>query len=65
MEFPIRCFTCGAPIAQQYNDFLRLINEESKTVEESLNHLKINRVCCRRMFVSHIDMSEVARYKKR
>ncbi|MCD6279886.1 DNA-directed RNA polymerase subunit N [Candidatus Micrarchaeota archaeon] len=63
MEFPIRCFTCGAPIAQHYDNYVKLL-EEGKTPSEALDELGIKRYCCRRMFVSYIEFDDVKQYKR-
>jgi DNA-directed RNA polymerase subunit N (RpoN/RPB10) len=36
MLIPIRCFTCGAMIANKWEDYCRLINAEGKTPREAL-----------------------------
>tara|TARA_Y100000591_G_C21519057_1_gene538392 strand:- start:135 stop:377 length:243 start_codon:yes stop_codon:yes gene_type:complete len=50
MSFPIRCFTCGKVIANKYEKFLQYDNKET-----AFNDLKIERYCCKRMFLTHID----------
>ncbi|OHS94429.1 DNA-directed RNA polymerases I, II, and III subunit RPABC5 [Tritrichomonas foetus] len=55
MLIPIRCFTCGAMIANKYESYCDLL-KEGKTPEEALNILKIHRFCCRRMFLAHADL---------
>jgi len=40
-----------------YNDIIS--NDMKNTIEnETLNKLNITRYCCRRMFISHVDLSE-------
>ncbi len=64
MEFPVRCFTCGRPIAQDYEKFEKLI-KEGKKPGEVLDQLNIRRYCCRRMFISYVDLTiEVSKYKR-
>ncbi len=63
MEFPIRCFTCGRPIAQDYEKYLALL-EEGKSPKEALDQLGIKRYCCRRMFLTHITIEEIKYYKR-
>ncbi|MCD6226923.1 DNA-directed RNA polymerase subunit N [Candidatus Micrarchaeota archaeon] len=64
MEFPIRCFTCGRPIAQHYDEYKRLIRE-GKTPGEALDQLGVKRYCCRRMFISYVDLTNiVSKYKR-
>jgi len=70
--FPVRCFTCGALIGHLWEPFKesveKRINElREKGVEidksvlgkvmiETLNDLGVKRYCCRRMFLSHVDI---------
>ncbi|PKP54679.1 MAG: DNA-directed RNA polymerase subunit N [Candidatus Altiarchaeales archaeon HGW-Altiarchaeales-3] len=63
MIIPIRCFTCGKPIAQDWEEYEeRSSSGESK--KEILDSLGYERYCCRRMFVSHADIiDEVMQYK--
>ncbi len=54
MLVPVRCFTCGKLIANVFNEYTSRVKsgEESNKVMDSL---KINRYCCRRMFVSTVE----------
>jgi len=63
MIIPIRCFSCGKPIAQLWQDFKERVakGDEPKKVDE----LGLKRYCCRSMFVGHIDLiDEVAKFRK-
>ncbi len=63
LEFPVRCFTCGAVIGDLYQQYKKLIKE--KSVDVALDELGIERYCCRRMFISHVEIMEnVLKYKK-
>jgi len=55
MLIPIRCFTCGSLIGDKYEEFVRRIKngEEAKKV---LDDMKIERYCCRRMLLTHIEV---------
>lgn len=54
MIFPIRCFTCGKVIGNMYNDYQNLI--EKLTPLEALDRLNVSKYCCRRMFLSHVNI---------
>ncbi|MEM4165917.1 MAG: DNA-directed RNA polymerase subunit N [Candidatus Bilamarchaeaceae archaeon] len=54
MEFPVRCFTCGSVIGHLYSDYKKLAAE--KGPEVAMDELGINRYCCRRMFLTHVDV---------
>ena len=60
MIIPVRCFSCGALIAHKWEEF----NEKKAAGSDpmsALDELGIDRYCCRRMFVSHIELiKEVA-----
>jgi DNA-directed RNA polymerase subunit N len=53
---PVRCFTCGKPI-RKWESF-----EAAVTLGEKpglvLDMLGILRICCRRMYISHIEVPE-------
>lgn len=51
---PVRCFTCGALIADKYQTYIKLIKTGEKT-EDAMNELNIKRYCCRRMFLSNVE----------
>ena len=57
MLIPVRCFSCGIVIADRWNKYKELI-EEGKTVEEAWDEVKLTRYCCRRMYVSHVELIE-------
>jgi DNA-directed RNA polymerase subunit N len=57
MIIPVRCFTCGKLIADKWEDFDRRVKagEDAKKVLDSLG---VKRYCCRRMILSHIEISD-------
>ena len=63
MEFPVRCFTCGAVIGDLYEKDKEGI--ETKPPAEVLSELGVKRYCCRRMFLGHVEgMEVIQKYKK-
>lgn len=64
MIIPIRCFTCGKPIAQDLEDYVKRIDkgENPKSILDSLGY---SRYCCRRMFLTHSDLIDEAMQHKR
>jgi len=52
---PIRCFTCGALIGDKWEEFKKRI-ENGEDPKKVLDDLGVKRYCCRRMFLSHIDL---------
>ena len=64
MIIPIRCFSCGKPIAHLWEQYKKKIEEgeDSKTV---LDRLELERYCCRAMFLGQADLVElVGKFKK-
>lgn len=55
MIIPIRCFSCGKLIAHVYHPYLELI-EKGEAPEKAFLDLGIERFCCKRMIVSHVDL---------
>ncbi len=56
MLIPVRCFTCGKLIGDKWEKYVSLL-KEGKTSKEALDELGIERYCCRRMFISHVDLT--------
>lgn len=56
MIIPIRCFTCGKVIGNKWDMYKDLIKQHSEG--EALDILKLNRYCCRRMILTHVDLIE-------
>lgn len=64
MIFPIRCFSCGKPIGHLWFKYKELL-QQGKTPKEALDELKIERICCRQIFLSHYEeIEELAHIKK-
>lgn len=55
MIIPIRCFTCGKEISSRWEPYLELLRTD-KTEAEALDELGMTRICCRRMFLGHVDI---------
>ncbi|TFG22346.1 MAG: DNA-directed RNA polymerase subunit N [Promethearchaeota archaeon] len=55
MIIPIRCFSCGKLIAHVYQPYLDLL-EKGESSEIAFEKLGIDRFCCKRMIVAHVDL---------
>jgi len=55
MIIPVRCFTCGKVIGHLWEEFKKRI-ENGEDPGKVLDDLGIKKECCRRMFISHIEM---------
>ena len=70
MIIPVRCFTCGKIIGEAYEQFkprkkayddaIKAGEKPKETPKEILDDLKIDRYCCRRMILAHVDLLEEA-----
>ena len=71
MIIPIRCFTCGKVIGSKYSQYKKLISEKKddnnlvinnnnidkvNDNKEIFSKLSIDRYCCKRILLSHIDL---------
>ncbi|MCD6085210.1 MAG: DNA-directed RNA polymerase subunit N [Desulfurococcales archaeon] len=55
MLFPVRCFTCGAVIGDKWEEFVKRVSS-GEDPGRVLDELGVKRYCCRRMFISHINL---------
>ena len=55
MMFPIRCMTCGKPIAHLWDEYKAKI-EKGEEPGKVLDSLGIKRYCCRSIFLTHTDL---------
>jgi DNA-directed RNA polymerase subunit N len=64
MIIPIRCFSCGKPIAHLWEEFKKRMadGEDPKKVFEEIG---VERFCCRSVFMGQEDLIElVGKFKK-
>ncbi|MDY7082594.1 MAG: DNA-directed RNA polymerase subunit N [Halobacteria archaeon] len=58
MTIPVRCFTCGKVVSEEYEEFDQR-TDEGEDPSEVLDDLGVERYCCRRMMVAHKDLVDV------
>ncbi len=64
MIIPIRCFSCGKPIAHLWEKFKQKV-ESGQDPKQALDELGIKRYCCRQIFLGHVDLTQlIAKFKK-
>ena len=64
MIIPIRCFSCGKPIAHLWKEYKQRV-EEGETSRKILDEFELERYCCRSMFLGQIDLTElIGKFKK-
>eukprot|EP01065_Artemidia_motanka_P008964 TRINITY_DN14559_c0_g1_i1.p1 TRINITY_DN14559_c0_g1~~TRINITY_DN14559_c0_g1_i1.p1 ORF type:complete len:144 (+),score=13.98 TRINITY_DN14559_c0_g1_i1:69-500(+) len=56
MIIPIRCFTCGKVIGNKRDQFLNLVRYHHYTEGQALDEIGLERYCCRRMMLTHVDL---------
>jgi DNA-directed RNA polymerase subunit N len=63
MIIPVRCFTCGRVIASDYTKFAERVGK-GEDPKEVLDSLGVDRYCCRRMILTHVDLiDEISNYE--
>ena len=71
---PVRCFTCGKIISDVFENYKKRYDEYKKVVDagekpketpkQILDNLGVERYCCRRMLLTHVDLiGEAAPYE--
>ncbi len=64
MIIPVRCFSCGKPIAHLWEKFKKRITE-GENQKKVLDELGLERYCCRSVFLGQSDLVElVGKFKK-
>ncbi len=64
MIIPIRCFSCGKPIAHLYQEYKKLV-EEGMSQKDALDELGVKRYCCRAQMLGQTDtLKLVNKFKK-
>lgn len=64
MIIPIRCYSCGKPIAHLWEMYAERI-EKGEKPKKVLDSLGLKRYCCRAQFLGHIDLiDDVSKFKK-
>ncbi len=63
MLVPIRCITCGRPLAHLYDKFRERI-EAGEEPRKVLDELGVESMCCRVTLMTSVDrMKEITRFK--
>lgn len=64
MIIPIRCWSCGKPIAQCWEEY-EARSKKGESKKDILDDLGVERYCCRAMFLGHVDLIDTAaQFKK-
>jgi DNA-directed RNA polymerase subunit N len=52
---PVRCLSCGKVVSGYFEEYQKR-TQEGENPKEVLHDLGINKYCCRRMFISHVEV---------
>jgi DNA-directed RNA polymerase subunit N len=64
MIIPVRCFSCGKPIGQLWEEYDKRV-KSGEVAGKILDDLELERYCCRAALLGHADMlPEIAKFKK-
>jgi DNA-directed RNA polymerase subunit N len=64
MIIPIRCVSCGKPIAHLWEEFKKR-SQEGEDTKKVLDELGLDRYCCRSIFLGQVDTLElINKFKK-
>ena len=64
MIIPIRCFSCGKPVGQLYQEYQEQV-EKGITPKKVMDSLGLERYCCRGLFIGHVDLiDDAGEFKK-
>ncbi len=64
MIIPIRCFSCGKPVAHLWEKYKERV-EKGEDPKKVMDDLGLKRYCCRALFLGHVELLEkIAQYKK-
>ena len=64
MIIPIRCFSCGKPIAQYWEKYSERV-AKGEDRGKVMTEFGMDRYCCRAMFLGHVDLIDTtAQFKK-
>ncbi len=56
MMMPVRCFTCGAVVADHWEEYDKKVNQNHEDAAKVLDEMGFKRYCCRRMFLSNMEL---------
>jgi len=55
MLIPVRCWSCGKVVAHLYDQYKTAV-AAGEDPQKVLDDIGLERYCCRRMYVGHIDL---------
>jgi DNA-directed RNA polymerase subunit N len=55
MIIPVRCFSCGKLVGDKWEPFSKRV-AAGEPPKEALDDVGVDRYCCRRMLLSHVEL---------
>ena len=55
MIIPVRCFSCGKLVGDKWEPFSKRV-AAGESPKEVLDDVGVERYCCRRMLLSHVEL---------
>lgn len=64
MIIPIRCMSCGKPVAHLWKDY-KDRTAKGENPKKVMDELGLERYCCRALFLGHVDLlKDISEFKK-
>jgi DNA-directed RNA polymerase subunit N len=64
MIIPVRCFSCGKPVAGQYHEFKER-TDAGEDPGKVLDDMNVTKYCCRKMLLTSVDLTdEIMKYQR-
>ena len=64
MIIPIRCWSCGKPIAHLWEEYKERV-EAGEDKKKVLDSLDLERYCCRAIILGHVDLIDtVSKFRR-
>ncbi|MFC1753501.1 DNA-directed RNA polymerase subunit N [Thermoproteota archaeon] len=64
MIIPIRCWSCGKPIAHLWEEYKERV-AKGEDMKKVLDDLGLERFCCRQQMMGHVELVDTAaKFKK-
>ena len=57
MIIPVRCFTCGKPVGHLWEEYVARTGK-GENPGKVMDSLGLERYCCRRMMLTHADLTD-------
>ena len=56
MQVPVRCFSCGKVIGDEWEEFQERVEEDEEDAGDVLDDLGLEKYCCRTVFLTNVDV---------